>query len=236
MKIRSIRTRLFAEGEDIVQFILGHVPSLSEDSVLVVTSKIVALSESRTATPQNPFEMEDLVRAESEFAIPTEHVWLTVKDGMFVASAGIDESNANGKCILLPKDSFRAARRIQLALKKACGLTHLGVLITDSRVVPLRAGTTGVALGYAGFCGLKDYRGMADLFGRVFRFSTANIADALAAAAVLEMGEGDERRPLAIIDDAPIEWRDRADRKELRIDIQDDMYRPLFGKGLILLD
>jgi len=211
-------------------FITNYFKKLPERSVIVVTSKIVALAEKRTAVAENVQAKEKLIRAESDLAISTKYVWLTVKDGMVMASAGIDESNANGKLILLPKDSFKTARDLRKKLRQRYGVRHLGVLITDSRTIPLRAGVTGIAVGYAGFRGIKDYRGTPDIFGRKFEFSRTDIADSLAAAAVLVMGEGNERQPLAIIGRAPVEFCDRVNRTELRIDIQEDMYRPLFSK------
>ncbi|HLC90005.1 MAG TPA: coenzyme F420-0:L-glutamate ligase, partial [Patescibacteria group bacterium] len=78
--------------------------------------------------------------------------------------------------------------------------------------------------------GIKDYRGTPDIFGRKFKFSRTDIADSLATAAVLVMGEGNERRPLAIIEKAPVEFCDKVNRAELHINIQEDMYRPLFSK------
>lgn len=105
-----------------------------------------------------------------------------------MASAGIDESNANGKLVLLPKDSFKTARFLRDKLRQKYGVRHLGVLITDSRTTPLRAGVTGVALGYAGFRGVKDYRGTPDIFGRKFKFSRTDVADSLATAAVFAIG------------------------------------------------
>jgi len=230
MIIRPIRTRIFQEGDDLFAFITDYIKKLPEKSVVVVTSKIVALSEKRTAIAKNIGDKEKLIRAESDLAMPTKYVWLTVKDGMVMASAGIDESNADGKLILLPKDSFKAARDLRNALRKKYGVRNLGVLITDSRTMPLRAGVTGVAVGYAGFRGIKDYRGTPDIFGRKFKFSRTNIADGLAAAAVLVMGEGNEQQPLAIIEKARMEFCDRVKRAELYIDIQEDMYRPLFSK------
>lgn len=230
MIIQPIKTRVFEEGEDLFPFITDYFKKLPEKSVVVVTSKIVSLSERRTAIVENVQAKEKLIRQESEFAIPTKYVWLTVKDGMVMASAGIDESNANGKLILLPKDSFKTTRFLRKQLQQKYDIKHLGVLITDSRTIPLRAGVTGVALGYAGFCGVKDYRGTPDIFGRTFKLSRTNVADSLATAAVLVMGEGSEQQPLAIIENAPIEFCDRIHRKELHIDIQDDMYRPLFSK------
>lgn len=230
MIIRPIKTHVFQEGDDLFALITDYFKKLPEKSVVVVTSKIVALAEKRTAVVENVETKEKLIRAESELAIPTKYVWLTVKDGMVMASAGIDESNGGGKLILLPKDSFKTAWFLRKKLQQEYGVWHLGVLITDSRTVPLRAGVTGVALGYAGFRGVKDYRGTPDIFGRKFKFSRTNVADSLATAAVLVMGEGNERQPLAIIEKAPIEFCNHVHRKELHIDIQDDMYRPLFSK------
>lgn len=235
MITQPIETRIFQEGDDLFAFITYYFKKLRERSVVVVTSKIVALAEKRTAVAENAQTREKLIRRESEFAIPTKYVWLTIKDGVVMASAGIDESNANGKLILLPNDSFKTARDLRKKLRKKYGVRHLGVLITDSRVMPLRAGVTGVALGYAGFRGIKDYRGTSDIFGKKFKFSRTDIADSLATAAVLVMGEGNEQQPLAIIERAPIEFCDRIRRKELRINVKDDMYRPLFSKLLRFL-
>lgn len=87
-----------------------------------------------------------------------------------------------------------------------------------------------MALGYAGFCGIKDYINNLDIFGRKFHFSRVNMADGLATAAVLVMGEGNEQRPLALIAKAPVKFQNKINRQELHIDIKDDMFRPLFAK------
>ena len=230
MLVIPIKTRIFKEGEEILPFIETYIKKIPESSVIVVTSKIVALSESRTAYAANEKEKEQIIRAESKFAIQTKYVWLTIKDGMIMPSAGVDESNANGKIILLPENSFKSADLIRRTLRKKYGLKNLGVLITDSRVMPLRAGVTAVALGYAGFRGLKDYRKSRDIFGRKFKYSRVGVADSLATAAVLLMGEGNERQPLAIIKNAPVEFCERVNTKELLIDIEDDIYQPLLAK------
>lgn len=229
MIVRPIKTKIFTEGEDLVSFITRYFKNIPERSVLVVTSKIVALAEGRTATDDGRITKEKLIKAESELAIATKYTWLTVKDGMVMASAGIDESNANGKFILLPRDSFKSATLLRMTLKKKYGLKHLGVLITDSRTMPLRAGVTGVAVGYAGFCGVKDYRGLPDIFGRKLKFSRVDVADSLAAAAVLEMGEGNECRPLALISEPQIVFKNKINRQELNISLKDDMYGPIFS-------
>src|SRR5262249_14849593 len=144
--------------------------------------------------------------------------------------AGVDESNAAGKLVLLPKDSFKAATKIRKTLQKKYGVKNLGVLITDSRLFPLRAGIVGVALGYAGFKGVKDYRGAKDIFGRILKYSRVDVADSLATAAVLEMGEGAEQQPLAVIEGAGVEFAERVNRKELEMDPREDVYAPLFKK------
>jgi len=230
MLVNPIKTRIFKEGENLFNFITSYIKNVSEKSVVVITSKIVALAENRTAIIEDEKTREKLIRAESEFAMHTKYTWLTIKDGMVMSSAGIDESNANGKIILLPKDSFKTASTLRKKLQKKYKIKNLGVLITDSRLMPLRSGVTGVALGYAGFKGIKSYIGTPDIFGRKFHFSRTDIADSLATAAVLVMGEGNEQRPLAVIKQSPIEFCEKIDRKELLIDIQEDMYMPLFSK------
>lgn len=230
MQIKAIKTKIFKEGDDLFNFIIKHVKKLPEKSVLVITSKIVALSENRTAVFTDKKTKEKLIKSESTLAIKTKYAWLTIKDGQVMASAGIDESNADGKLILLPRDSYKSARALRSKLKKHFKLKNLGILLTDSRTIPLRAGIVGVSLGYSGFQGIKDYRGQPDIFGRQFHFSRTDIADSLAAAAVLAMGEGNERQPLAVISDAPIKFCEKIKKSELYINIKDDMYRPLFDK------
>lgn len=229
MNVAPIKTRIFKEREDLTAFITAYIPKIKDGTVLAVTSKIVALSEGRTATPKNKKEKERIIRAESEWAVESyPGWWLTIKDGTFVINAGVDDSNADGKVVLLPKDSFRAASKIRTELKKRYRIKRLGVIITDSRVAPLRKGVFGMALGYAGIRGLRDYRGKPDIFGRTLEVTEVGVADSLAAAAALVMGEGKERQPLSIIENAPVEFCEKVNRKELRIPRKDDIYRPLF--------
>jgi coenzyme F420-0:L-glutamate ligase len=230
MQVQPIKTRIFREGEDLVAFITAHIPRLADGSILVVTSKIVALAEGRTATLRSKKDKENLIRTESDVAVKTKYVWLTIKDGMVMASAGVDESNAAGKVVLLPKDSYSSAVSLRRTLRRHYQIKKLGVLLTDSRTMPLRAGVTGVALGYAGFSGVRDYRGKPDLFKRKFKFSRTNVADGLAAAAVVEMGEGSERQPLAIITGASVVFRSKISKKETIIPLKDDMYLPFLVK------
>ena len=227
MEIRPIKTRVFEVAENLLVFLDQYFLDIKEQSVLVVASKIVALSQGRAVPMVEGSAKEQIIQEESQLAIPTEQVYLTIKDGLFMANAGIDESNADNKMILLPSDSFQSAEMIRNYFQNKYQLKELGVIITDSHCLPLRAGVIAVALGYAGFVGLKDYRGQSDLFGRPFKFSKVDIADSLATAASLCMGEGDESQPLAIILRPPVEYCDKIDKNELIMLAQNDMYRPL---------
>lgn len=96
--------------------------------------------------------------------------------------------------------------------------------------MPLRAGIVGVALGYAGFKGIRNYIGQKDIFGRILKMSRTDVADSLATAAVLCMGEGRERQPLALIENSPIVFTKKAEKGELLINPKEDIYAPLLAK------
>lgn len=229
MNIKAIKTSIFRESQDLMAFLLEHLPeTLPEKSVVVVTSKIVALAEGRTHPFVEEAKRDALIQKESDWAMKTKYTWLTLKDGMVMSSAGIDASNADGKIILLPEDSFVSAEKIRDFLKKHYGVKEIGVLVPDSRMFPLRNGVVGVALGYAGIKGFRDERGDKDIFGRVMKLTKIDVADSLATAAVLEMGEGNEQQPIALITDANVQFTETVDRDELTIDIKEDLYQPLF--------
>lgn len=227
MNVRAIKTRIFKQKENLSMFIAEHVQKISNSSVLVIASKIVALSESRTAktSKKNP-----LIKKESSRALKVGRVWLTEKDGMIMANAGIDESNANGEIVLLPKNSFASAERLRKTLQKKYGVKNLGIVITDSALLPLRAGVVGAALGYAGFKGVRDYRGKKDIFERKMEMSRTNVADSIATTATLVMGEGSEQQPLALITDAPVEFVEKINKKELKIAPKEDIFWPLLKR------
>lgn len=230
MKVIPIKTKIFKENSNLIDFITSCVKKIKEDSILVVTSKIVSLSEGRVVSVKNNKEKEELIKKESRFAMKTKYVWLTIKDDMVLASAGIDESNADGKIVLLPKDSFKSANDIRKELLKYYKIKNLGIIITDSRLLPLRAGVVGIALGYAGFKGVREYRGSSDLFGRILKYSRTDVADSLATSAVFLMGEGNERQPLAMITESGVSFVEKINKNELKINIKEDVYQPLFEK------
>jgi len=224
MQIRAIQTRVFHEGENIAAFVAGNLKKLPEKSVLVIASKVVALAEARLVLSPGLAQKEKLIRKESQKALKTKYAWLTLKNGMMMANAGIDESNADGNLILLPKDSFASAALFRKELQRRFKIKNLGVIISDSNISPLRAGVTAHALGYAGIRGIRDYRGKKDIFGKKLKISRTNIADSLATAAALMMGEGAERQPLALITEAPVEFAEKINKKETAISPAEDLY------------
>jgi F420-0:gamma-glutamyl ligase len=230
MKIRAIKTDIFKQGDSLIDFIDKYVKTVKEKDIIVITSKITALAEGRVVNIDDVKMREKVIKAESQYAMRTKYTWLTIKDNMVMTSAGIDQSNANGKTILLPKDSYKIAGIIRNHLINKHGKKNIGVLITDSRLLPLRSGITGVALGYVGFKGVRDYVGTKDIFGRTLNFSRVDVADSLAMGAVLLMGEVAEQKPLAVISGAEVEFANKINRHELDIDVREDVYQPLMER------
>lgn len=231
--VKALETKVFSVGEDLAEFAIASVPpgEISERMVLAVTSKIVSLAEGRLV-PRASIDKASLVRREADVFLGEAGYgcMLTVKEGLFIPSAGIDESNsAGGDYILYPKKPFSSAKELWEKLRAAWGVTELGVLLTDSRTFPLRWGVTGCCLSYWGFRAVHSMIGTEDLFGRPLQMTKINRADALAAAAVLVMGEGRERRPLAVLRGMDCDFAEATDPSELRIEPRDDLYWPLFG-------
>lgn len=233
MLVEPIHTTIFGTGDSLEDFIARFIPKAKEKTVIVVTSKIVALSQGRIVRGKiSEKEKEEWIKGESDQYIKTKWCYLTLANGHWCANAGIDESNVQGGGLILwPKDPYGVAERLRKKLQRRYSVRNLGLIITDSRIFPLRAGVNGVAIGYAGFKGLRNYIGKKDLFGRRLKMTKTNIADSLATSAVLTMGEGNEQTPLAIIKDANIVFTSaKIKAGELRISPKDDLYRPIFER------
>ena len=252
MQVTAYKLRkLVPPQDDFKKAILETSLSLKEGDVFVIASKIISIAESRTIsiTEKNSTEAakEKLLKLESDWYIQAPkssrwHRYYTIARGVLIGSAGIDESNGEGHYILYPKDPFKSARTLRTWLMKSYGIKNLGVIISDSASTPLRYGAIGIALAWDGFDPLRDYKKTKDLFGREITFEMANLVDALAASAVLEMGEGSEMTPIAVIRDANnIVFKNRSPRakEQLIVDPKDDVYAGLFwgkkwkkGEGL----
>lgn len=230
MMVTPIKTRIFKEKEDIQQFIYDHVEKIAERSVLVIASKIVALSEGRIVPCKSKEEKDAIIQREADEAVRLVYTWMTLKDGQIMSSVGVDQSNiGEGKCLLLPQSPWETAFDLRLNIMNHYGLKKLGLIISDSRTVLMKRGAMGVALSYAGFEAIKEYVGEEDIYGREFLVEKANLAEGLAAAAVLAMGEGKEQQPLCVIEGAPVQFTARKIKKsDVLVDVDLDMYGKFF--------
>ncbi|GIX32015.1 MAG: F420-0--gamma-glutamyl ligase [Porticoccaceae bacterium] len=188
---------------------------------LVVAQKAVSKAEGRyrrlaevtpsprarelaTACQKDP-RLVELILAESAEVLRVRPGALIVRHrlGWVQANAGIDQSNIDSspedpRVLLLPEDPEASARRLRERLAARTGV-ELAVVISDSAGRPWRNGILGFALAAAGFAPVVDRVGEPDRFGRPLRITQVAVADALAAAAVLVMGEGAEGVPAVLV-------------------------------------
>lgn len=234
LKVKALSTKIYHMEEDFDDFLVKNLEGvLEEGQILAVTSKIVSLSENRVI-PKSAIDKESLIKKEADHYLGEIEYGchLTIKQGLLIPSSGVDESNAEGDFyILYPLNPFLSARKIYDTVKCKFHLNKIGVLLTDSHTRPLRRGVLGTALAYYGFKGVENKIGTRDLFNRELKMTQINVADALAVAATLTMGEGNESRPLAIIK-APVEFGKWPDNNELRMPLEEDLYKPLLQKSL----
>ena len=227
MKLTAYHTAVFKEKEDLPAFIAAHIPQLKEGDLLAVCSKLVCLWQGCSVEYKSHRQKEELIRRESQAALKTKLAWLTIKSGMIMTNGGVDESNANGKLIYFPPDMFACAAQLRRALQKHYRVKKLGVLITDSLILPLRAGVVGAAVAYSGFKGVRDERGKKDIFGKPLQTTLIDVADSLASAATLLMGERNEQTPLCRIENAPVQFVVKTNPAEISYPPEQDLYAPL---------
>ena len=205
--------------------------SLRDRDILAVASKVVAYSQGLLRTVDSPEAFRALVREEADRVLDEGDMVLTMKNKVLIPNAGIDNSNTpDGQVVLWPEEPFKAAEAFRQELMEEFGLARLGVLITDSHCQPLRMGTSGIAIGWAGFEGVKDERGSKDLFGRKMVYTKVAVADDLSCAANLEMGETDASVPFVLIRDANVTFTDiPATAEDYFINPEECLYRPLYN-------
>ena len=227
MIVYPVRSDLAKSGDAVAGLLFKALAKnrvrLRTRDIVAVSSKIVGIAEKRTryldsirpgpkarslarkhslapTFAQAVLDEADLVVGGVEGAL------LTVKNGDAVANAGIDRKNApEGAVVLWPRNPDRSASNIRRSIQRRSG-KNVGVVIVDSRVSPLRLGTTGFAIGSAGFEPVEDLRGSVDLFGRRIEITLRAIADGIAASAQLVMGEASDQVPFAVVRDAPVKF------------------------------
>ena len=229
LKITPITTSLFQQGGSLEQFILSSLAnySIKEKSVLAVSSKLFSLAENRIVQTTDKKQLIQQ-EADEDLGESAYGYHLTIKEGLLLPSAGVDQSNSpTGEYLLFPKNPYLSLKKLWHSLTAHWSLKRLGLLMTDSHTTPLRRGVTGIALAHWGFKAVKDLRGTPDLYGKELKVTTINNVDALAGGAVWLMGEGNERKPLALIENASLEWSSFSSSEEIRIPIEEDLYKNL---------
>ncbi len=186
----------------------GDILVLAETAVATAEGNVVRLD---TITPSarakelaRTYHMDprtvEVVISESDSVIGgIPGFLLCMKHGTLLPNAGVDASNAPPGCIVpLPADPDASAVHIRDEIASRCHV-QIGVIIADSRTHAMRLGCSGVAIGCAGITSVIDDRGRSDLFGRKLEVTKRAIADNIASAAELVMGEADECTPAAIV-------------------------------------
>ncbi len=169
--------------------------------------------------------MELIIRESDEIFGGLYGFVLTSVQKILAPNAGIDKSNMpSGYVILYPRQPFKTAENLRRKF-----LLHLGVrimvIIADSRLMPTRIGTTGIAIACAGFEPVEDQRGKVDLFGNVLKVTLKAVADSLATIGVSAMGESNESIPAIVIRNTKVVATDRKlSSHDMAVDAAEDIY------------
>lgn len=209
----------------------GDILVLAQKIVSKAEGRTVNLA---TVTPSNralelagPTEKDprvvELILQESNEILRTRPGAIIVEHrlGFVCANAGIDHSNVNSPIpvedepgmkaedwvLLLPENPDHSAAQIRQKIEAATD-THIGVLIIDSHGRAWREGTVGTSIGISGLPGLADLRGQPDLFGFKLQITQVGVADELAAAASLMMGQAAEGTPAVHVRGFPYPLRE----------------------------
>ena len=200
--------------------------NIKEGDVIVISSKFISNSQgrilnikkskacekaSKIAKKFNSNEkfMEIVYRESDKILGGVAGFVMSATDGILAPNAGIDKSNSKGtKIILYPNDPYKFAEDIKRKIFLEFKL-HVGIIIVDSRLMPARIGTTGVAIACAGIEPTKDLRGEKDLDGNPLKVTFQATVDNLASIANHKMGEGDDLQPIAIVRDSDCELTNR---------------------------
>ncbi len=240
---------LIKKGDDLASLIVSAAKNnnvkIEDGDVLVIAQKVISKAEDRVVeldavkpsekalkitkkTGRNP-KLVELVLQESKRFLKASRQALIVEDQRDIVNinAGIDKSNVQGAnhYALLPIDPDHSARRLRSRVRKLIG-KNIGVIISDTYSRAFRRGQVNFAIGLAGVDAFIDYRGTEDLFGYVMQVKFSAVADELASAAELVMGQGKEAIPVAIIKGLNrINFREDISFKDLIISEKEDLFK-----------
>lgn len=230
LSIRAVpAVPMVSAGDDLPAVIAdaldGAGQALRNGDVLVIAQKIVSKAEGRlvrladvtpsaeavelAARVEKDPRLVELILSETDEVVRTRPGALIVCDrrGLMLANAGIDQSNVDHTdgevALLLPVDPDASARAMAEGLAAITGIAP-AVVIVDSLGRAWRMGTTGTAIGVYGLPALLDLKGRPDLHGRALQTSELGLADEIAAAGSLLMGQADEGSPVVLIRGLPV--------------------------------
>ncbi len=243
------RLPLLKKGDDLARIIVARARVLGvgirNRDVLVVGQKAVSKAEGRIVdvntlkpspmavriakkTGKKPGFVEMVLKETRRVLRADEEAFIvTTKNGATCLNGGIDKSNVQGDNMyaLLPQNPDASARLLARRVKALTG-KQVGVVVCDTRSRPFRRGQIEECIGIAGLSPLVDYRGQRDLFGYTLRFKNVALADELASAAELVMGQGREKAPAAIIRGLKrVRFQERASTKNLTVSPSEDLFR-----------
>jgi coenzyme F420-0:L-glutamate ligase / coenzyme F420-1:gamma-L-glutamate ligase len=242
MEIFPIKIQKKGVSFNLFNAIVDSEFKFQDNDILVISSKFVSMSEGslidlknvkiskRAKALASRFIMDDRI---AQVALQeSQHIvsgipgfLLTINDGMIAPNAGIDKSNSPpGKVIVYPKDSFKSARQLRKKFFDKLRI-KIGIVISDSRLMPTRIGCTGVAVGVSGFEPVEDQRSKNDLFGKKLRVTFKATADCLATIGVFVMGESNESIPIVVIRGVDVNRTERnLSMKDMTVDPKIDIY------------
>ena len=220
-------------GDDLAEIILAALATsqetLCDGDVVVVAQKIVSKAEGRivrlaSVSPsaearslapkvnKDPRLVELVLRESDEIVRHRRDVLIVAhRLGFVMANAGIDLSNVeqglgDDTALLLPENPDATCAQLCQTIKTRTG-ADVAVIINDSHGRAFRNGTVGVAIGASGLPALADLRGQADLYHRRLQSTEVAVADEIASAASLLMGQADEGRPIVVARGVPMKRR-----------------------------
>jgi coenzyme F420-0:L-glutamate ligase/coenzyme F420-1:gamma-L-glutamate ligase len=240
---------LIKAGDDLANLIVSTANrnnlEIEDGDILVIAQKVISKAEGRLvrldsvipskraleiaeATGRAPRFVELVLRESKRFLKSSREI-LIVEDQREIVNinAGIDKSNIKGRnqYALLPEDPDKSARQLRLRIKNLTG-KNIGIIISDTYSRAFRRGQVNFAIGLAGVTPFIDYRGKEDLFGYVMQVKFSAVADELAGAAELVMGQGKEAMPVVIVKGLDKEnLSENFSSKDLIISEEEDLFK-----------
>jgi coenzyme F420-0:L-glutamate ligase/coenzyme F420-1:gamma-L-glutamate ligase len=206
---------LIHAGDNLPSIICENI-ELQDMDIVIVASTVVAKAEGEI------FRLEDItpektaleiaarngrdarfiqavVSRSREVLVEKPFMLVTTLAGHTCVNAGVDESNIEKGFLLYPPENPDAsASRLGQEIEKLSG-KKISVIVTDTNGRAFKIGQAGVAIGIYKIKPVKRWIGEKDLFGKVLEITEEAVADELAGAANLLMGEGAGGIPVVVI-------------------------------------